>query len=86
MTEQGFPGVNTSPVFGLVAPARTSSDIVHQVASIIAASTRNGSLNDRLKHLGFIPVGSTSEQFSSVLARQISEWKTVIQKAGIKPD
>lgn len=85
MAEEGFPGVNASPIFGLVAPARTPSEIVHRLAGIVATSTRTGTLNERLTRLGFIPVGSSPEQFASTLSKQIAEWSNVIQKAGIKP-
>ncbi|MGY8524452.1 Bug family tripartite tricarboxylate transporter substrate binding protein [Paracidovorax citrulli] len=86
MAEEGLAGVNAEPLFGLVAPARTPRDIVERVSSTVAASVRNGELNRRLQGMGFIPVGSTPEEFARTIGQQIERWGEVIRKGNIKPE
>ncbi len=81
--ESGLPGVDTMPLFGLVAPAGTPRDIVERLSSTLAQSVRQGELHTKLTGLGFDPVGSTPEEFSARIKADVAKWSAVIQKGGI---
>ena len=84
--EAGLPGVDTSPLFGLIAPADTPDEIVAKLSSTIAEAIRHGSLNARLAGMGFQPVGSTPEAFAQRIADDVAKWTQVIKQGGITPE
>jgi tripartite-type tricarboxylate transporter receptor subunit TctC len=86
MAESGYPGVNTEPLFGLVAPAQTPREIVAQLQSVVATSVASGELNAKLKGIGFTPIGSTSEAFAETIKKNIAMWTDVIRRGNIKPE
>ncbi len=82
--EIGLSGVDTSPLFGLVAPAGVPAAIVEQLSATLAKALRSGDLHEKLKSLGFEPVGSTPKDFERRIANDVAKWTKVIQQGGIK--
>lgn len=85
-TEAGLPGVDISPLFGLVAPANVPAPIIDRLSTTLAQSIQGGELKDKLAGLGFQPVGSTPAQFSQRIRDDIAKWTAVIQRGGIKAE
>lgn len=85
-TEAGLPGVDISPLFGLVAPANVPAPIIERLSTTLAQSIQGGELKDKLAGLGFQPVGSTPAQFSQRIRDDIAKWTAVIQRGGIKAE
>ncbi|OZI34575.1 twin-arginine translocation pathway signal protein [Bordetella genomosp. 10] len=84
--EAGLPGVDTTPLFGLVAPAGTPDGIVDRLSSTLGQSVRQGELHEKLTGLGFDPVGSTPAEFEQRIRTEVAKWTAVIRKGGIKPE
>lgn len=84
--EAGYGGVDVSPMFGLIAPAGTPTDIVQKLANTLDSSIRQGELRDKLTGLGFIPVGSGPEAFSQRIKEDVAKWRALIEKAGVKAE
>ncbi|RZT98307.1 tripartite-type tricarboxylate transporter receptor subunit TctC [Advenella incenata] len=84
--ELGFPGVDTSPMFGLIGPANVPTSIVEQFSKTIADSVKSGGLGKKLADLGFDPVGSSSSEFETKIRNEIEKWKGVIKKGSFKPE
>src|SRR5690606_15191795 len=83
--EAGLPGVDAEPLFGLVAPAGTPEEIVKKLAETLAKAVKQGSANEKLKSMGFRPIGSTPAEFTQRITNDIQKWTKVIQTGGIKP-
>lgn len=83
--ELGYPGVDLTPLFGLIAPAGVPSDIIEKLSSAIAESVRNGEMNKTLTSMGFIPVGSTPAEFQKRIESEVNKWTEVIKRGGITP-
>lgn len=84
--EAGLPGVDISPLFGLVAPAGVPEPIIDRLSKTLADSVRNGALRDKLAGLGFQPVGSTPAEFAQRIKDDVAKWTGVIQRGGIKAE
>jgi len=86
MTEVGLPSVDTSPLFGLIAPANVPKAVLDKISAIASAAVRGGPLESKLLELGFIPVGSTASEFKARIESEIAKWTKVVKAADIKPD
>ncbi|MBA2961374.1 tripartite tricarboxylate transporter substrate binding protein [Ramlibacter sp. MAH-25] len=84
MKEAGLPAVDASPLFGLVAPAKTPQPVLEKLAAA-AQAARSGTAQARLSELGFTPVGSSPEEFRARIEAEIAKWTAVIRAGNIKP-
>jgi len=84
--EAGLPGVDISPLFGLVAPAGVPPAIVEQLSATLRASVRTGELHGKLADQGFQPVGSTPDEFARRIRDEVAKWTDVIRRGGIKAE
>jgi len=66
--ESGFPGFNVMTWNGLMAPSRTSRDIVGRIAQEIHKAAGNPAFVRRLDGYGAAPLGNTPEDFRSLAA------------------
>ncbi|CAM3924985.1 Bug family tripartite tricarboxylate transporter substrate binding protein [Paracidovorax anthurii] len=85
-TEAGLPGVDTMPLFGLMAPAGIPPAVVERLSKTLTTSIRQGEMNAKLKSLGFDPVGSTPQEFSRWIQTEIAKWTDVIRKGKIQAE
>ena len=86
MAESGLAAVDATPFFGLIAPAKLSRKTVDQLSSAASSAVRSGPLNKRLLEMGFVPVGSTADEFRTRLASETAKWAAVIKAGNIKPN
>lgn len=86
MAEAGLPAVDATPLFGLVAPAKFPKVFLDKLAAAAGTPVRTGPLNAKLKEMGFIPVGSTPDQFKARIESEIKKWSAVIKAGNIKPN
>jgi len=81
--ELGLPGVDLTPLFGLIAPAQVSDEIIANLSAIITASVQRGEMGDKLTKMGFIPVGSTPAEFQRRIDDEVKKWTIVINRGGV---
>jgi tripartite-type tricarboxylate transporter receptor subunit TctC len=86
VAEMGVPGYEGVLWIGLMAPAKTPAAIINTLSQSVAKAVATNDLAARFKHDGIDPVGSTPEQFRAQIAREIPQWRDVIQSANIKPE
>jgi tripartite-type tricarboxylate transporter receptor subunit TctC len=84
--EAGFPNVEGEAWIGLVAPARTPTEISmrlnHEIAAVLAALE----VQQRLAVLSFRPFIATADEFRTLIADEHKRWGPIIRDAGIKLD
>nr|WP_145552360.1 tripartite tricarboxylate transporter substrate-binding protein [Variovorax boronicumulans] len=73
LTEAGLPGVDTMPLFGLIAPAGVPAAIVQQLSAPLRASVREGEIRTRLQAMGFLPEGSTPAEFAKHIREESAQ-------------
>jgi tripartite-type tricarboxylate transporter receptor subunit TctC len=86
MAEAGLAGVDSAPLFGMVAPAAVPAGIIERLSAIAGGAARSGALRDRLLEIGYLPVGSTPAEFRARIDDEIAKWTRIIQTANIKPN
>jgi len=86
MEEAGFPGFVMSSWTGLMAPAGTPQPIVDRMAKEIAAATRSADVAKKLTELGFIPVGSTPDEFRKLIERDTTRYAQIVKAGKITLD
>jgi tripartite-type tricarboxylate transporter receptor subunit TctC len=69
---------------GLFAPKNTPPAIVKKLEGELMKIARMPDVIERLKPLGIDSVGSSSEEFSKILAADIARWTAVAKAANIK--
>ena len=70
--EAGGPlmkGYEASSWFGLLAPAGTSSDVVHRIQQEVAKSLSTPAIKEKLLSQGAIPGGNTPEEFAKFMTQ-----------------
>lgn len=87
MAEAGFPGFEAyvGPV-GFLAPAGTPAPAVQKLSTAIRAALTKPELRDRLRGLGAVVVGSTSDEYRDWLKGDAQRWSQLIKTAQIKGD
>ena len=84
--EAGLPGVDISPLFGVIAPAGVPEPIIERLSQTLGESVRKGALRDKLAGLGFQPVGSTPAEFAKRIRDDVAKWTAVVQRGNIKAE
>jgi tripartite-type tricarboxylate transporter receptor subunit TctC len=86
IAEAGVPGYEASTWYGVMAPAGTPSDITAKIYAGIIAGLRTDDMRARIAVDGGEVVGSTPEEFTAVLKRDLEKWTRVVREAGARPD
>lgn len=84
ITEAGFPGIEASVWFGLLAPAGTPKAIVDKINKDTVAILGTQEAKDALLNQGAEPVPQTPQEFDAFLKAEIAKWGRVIKAAGIQ--
>ena len=79
------PGYDTYTWFAMFMPAKTPSDINARLQRDTVEVLKEASFRERLAILGAEPVGSSPEELTAFLKREMEKWGGVIRDAGIKP-
>jgi tripartite-type tricarboxylate transporter receptor subunit TctC len=80
------PGVSALSLVGIVAPAATPRELVHRISADIARAVKSSDLTERMKQQGMVPVGSTPEEFDTLIRSEIEKWAKVVKISGAKVD
>jgi tripartite-type tricarboxylate transporter receptor subunit TctC len=84
--EAGMPGYELATWFGLLAPAGTPPEAVTRLNSEVLKALATREVIDTLEKIGFEAAGNSPQQFSAMIADDISKWRQVVKAAGIKLD
>jgi tripartite-type tricarboxylate transporter receptor subunit TctC len=86
LAEVGLPGVSVDWWLGVLAPAGTPNEIVQKLSAEILALCQQPQFRERLAKQGIDAIGSSPEQFASVLKEEVPRWMEVVKNAGIKTE
>jgi tripartite-type tricarboxylate transporter receptor subunit TctC len=82
--ESGLPGFDFSSWYGLWGPKDLPPDIAAKLQTGIAEVLKMPDVQTRLSALGFEPIGSTPDQFTSFIASEMEKYGKIIHDADIK--
>lgn len=83
-TELGFPKLQSSTWFAMLAPKGTPAPIIDKMNAEINAILKDPEFQKKLAAIGATPLGGTSKKLSAHLSAELEKWGAVIQAAGIK--
>ncbi len=86
VAEMGLPGYEGILWIGMIAPAGTPQAIIDRLAAASAKAVRAPDLAARLTKDGVDPVGNTPAEFSAQIARELVQWRELVQAANIKAE
>jgi len=87
MTEVGYPGIEASEWYGLVAPAGTPKDIVVLLGNEIGKALNAPGVREQLIAKGYEPAGNGSpEQFGAFMAAEQKKWALAIRQSGVRAE
>jgi tripartite-type tricarboxylate transporter receptor subunit TctC len=78
MEEIGYGSIDSASEMGLIVPKSTPADVVGKLQRITAAAVKNPDFGKRLVERGFIPIGSTSDEYRAHVDREIEKWIKII--------
>lgn len=82
VAEAGVAGYEVRGWFGLFAPAGTPKEVVDKLTAAAVRAVQSPVLKARLLEQGFVPVGSTSEQFAAFFKGEVQKWEHVVKQSG----
>ena len=71
---------------GIVAPAGTPANIIQRLNDAFNKVQAMPVVHERLKQLGFEPVGGSPDAFRQYLVADIAKWKKVAREENIKAE
>jgi tripartite-type tricarboxylate transporter receptor subunit TctC len=85
MADAGLPEVDINSGVGLVAPAKTSPEIIAALYREIVAITSDKGYHERMDKIGVEVVSMTPEAYAKFLREDYAKWGKVVKAAGIEP-
>lgn len=86
MQESGMPGYAITQWYGMLAPAKTSPEIVNRLSKEIARLLHTPEVKDRLAADGADAVGNTPAEFGALVKSEIAKYSKIIKQIGMKPE
>ena len=86
MREAGYPAVDATSWFGLVAPARVPKPVQGRIATEIAKVVAMSDVRERIEAQQGEVIGSTPAAFAQFVAGEIANWTRVARAGNIRAD
>lgn len=86
ISESGLPGYNVTPWFAVFVPANTPKAVIKKLNAILVSSMGTQMIKDKFESIGAEPVGSSPEELSNYLDKEIEYWGRLITTNNIRPD
>ena len=80
VAEAALPGYEISAWFGLFAPAATPKEIVERLGAASIKAVQSPEFKERLLENGFVPTGTTPEQFAAFFRGEVQKWARVVKE------
>lgn len=80
------PGFSSGTMNGLFAPAKTPEPIIRRLNQEVVRFIHTAETKERLAVAGVEPVGSSPQEFATVIASEMAMWRKVIKTANIRAE
>ena len=82
--ELGYPDLEFSAWFGILAPAKTPPDILDRLNAEIVKAIRSPDGRAKLEEAGFRVTGTSRNEFSGIIRDETARWAKVVRASGFK--
>ena len=86
IAQAGLPGYDVESWFGIFAPAATPRPLIDRLYSDAAKILAMADVRQKLEEQGADVVGSTPDQFSAHVKREIAKWAKVVKDSGARAE
>jgi len=86
ISEAALPGYEAVTWWGVLAPARTPRDIVNKIHGDIVKVLQMPDTKEKLAKEAVNPGGTTPEQFSAMIQKEMAKMATIVKAANMKID
>ncbi len=83
---EAVPDYDTEVWWGLLGPGGMPADLVARLSRDFVAALNTDAVQERLKKLGSLPIGSSSRQFDAKIRADFEKWGPIINAAGMKAE
>ena len=84
--ELGYPQVNVSLWYGLLAPAGTPRPVVEKLNRAVGQVLDTKEVTERLQAQGAEPMRGTPEAFATFMQKEMAKWAPVVKAANVKAE
>ena len=81
--ESGLKGYEATTWFGLMAPAKTSKDIISRLNGEVDKALKSADIKERFMNDGLEPMGGPPEAFGKFIRAEIDKYAKVIKATGV---
>ena len=78
IAETGLPGFEVTQWYGMVAPARTPSQIVNRLNHEVASAIRMPEVREKLVNSGVESATMTRAEFGAFIKSEVAKWRKVV--------
>jgi len=86
VSEQGYPGFETTQWYGLNAPAKTPEAVIKRLAEEAAKAARSPKVSERFAADDAEAVGNTPAEYAAFIKKEQERWSKVVRTAHIRAD
>ena len=86
VSEAGLPGFEANNWDGMLLPAGTPKTIVAKLSKDTGRALNLPEVKELLSGVGALPTPGTPEEFAAYLKSEITKWRDVVQRAGIRAE
>ena len=86
LAEAGFPGVESTVWYGLMAPASTPASVINKLNIEMNSVLSQSDVKEILARQGLVPAGGEPDRLSRLVKSEIERWTGVIAQAKIRAD
>jgi len=86
VAEAGVVGYESGVWFGLSIPAGTPREIIAKLNAEAVKGTRSPDFVTRMTALGYNIIGSTPEQMTDMLKKEVATWGPIVKASGARAD
>lgn len=83
--EQGYTGLDLSGWIGMFLPAGSPPEAVEAWSVALQELVASPEMNERMRAMGFEPVGNSSEAFAQDFKHDFDRWTEIVEVTGFKP-
>jgi tripartite-type tricarboxylate transporter receptor subunit TctC len=82
--ELGYPRVDVSLWYGLLAPAGTPRAVIDKLNHQVAIVLQNSEIKEKLQAQGAEPMPGSPQAFAAFMQEEMAKWAPVVKQAGIR--
>jgi tripartite-type tricarboxylate transporter receptor subunit TctC len=77
-----LPGYHAGSWIGILGPAGIPDPIVRKLSGAFAKIVKKPEVDERLRGMGMLPVGSTPEEMGDLIKKELDTWAKVVEATG----